>query len=324
MHSQYKKKSLLIILLICISAIFIHACQEKSDDITEIGIILPIEHKALDEIVAGFTETLQKSAAQRIKFKIYNAQGDLNLQQTMIQQMNNARFRLVVPIGTPATQMAMSLVKRKSILSLASVVSDQERNKQKFCHLSIVHDEIPPRTIIALIHNIYPQVHNITLVHSASDKVFPEVSKAIAAGQTYEIRITPLLVPSLNDLYSITNHLPKNTQAILILKDSLIASGVSTLVQKAHKLQLPLISADEGTVADGVDFSLGVHEREIGRSGAELAQQILAGKSPCELPVVEMDQVSVFINRNLTTHNADLSKRLTAFAKINHYPIETV
>lgn len=300
------------------------ACQKHEPKKT-IGIILPIEHKALNKIIAGFTDTLKKEKnSLPIDFKIANAQGDLNLQQAIVSQMKSDRYDLVVAIGTAVTQMATKLINNKPILSLASIYNERDRNAQKNCHIAIVHDEISPKYMIHFIHQVYPQLSQLTLIHSADDKSYSQIRDAIAAGKSVGIQIKPLLVPSLNELYSIANALSPKTQGILILKDNLIASGIGTLVQTSKKRHIPLITSDEGTVTDGADFAMGVSEKQIGVEGANLVKSILSGKKACDLPVVKFKKLHIFVNRKKIPQDSLFFHELLNAAQKNGYVIEMV
>lgn len=287
------KKIVISSLSICFIAA-LAACKPTSNE-KKIGIIVPIEHKAMNEIVSGFTQTLRAESSFPLKFKVANAQGDMNLERAIIQQMKDEHYDMIVPIGTDATQMSAAAIQHQPIVSLAADISQQDRER-KTCNIAVVHDEIPAEKLVQFIHQVYPQFTQLVLIHSTSDKVFPEVDATIKAGKQYGIQIKPMMVPTLNDLYSTANAIPANAQGILILKDSLIVSGISTLQAAAEKRHIPLITSDQGSVQDGAGFALGVHERQIGVDGASLAAAVLNGKTPCSLPAVEMTKLTVFVN----------------------------
>ncbi len=290
--------AIIVIILAALSAYILW--QQKNKQIT-IGILEPLEHRAMDEIVQGFTNGLAKNYHLDYKIKVENAQNDTNLQRAILQKMRDAHYDLIVPIGTMPTQMAVSIIKEQPIVSLAASFTQQERNKLKPCRIAVIHDEIPPEKIVQFIHAMYPQMTNLMLIHSSSDKVFPDVAKAIAAGKQLGIQIGHIMVTSLPELMSSAQALPDSTQGILILKDSLIASGISTLVQVAASKKIPLIASDEGSVEGGAYMALGVKERDIGMEGAQLALQVLEGKSPCDIPIQELSQLSLFVNNNIPT-----------------------
>jgi putative ABC transport system substrate-binding protein len=312
----YTKLCIIIFSIISLSSCEQHA---SSKDSVTIGIIEPLEHTAMNQIVAGYTETLKKLYNKPVTIKVENAQNDANLERAIIQKMRDENYTLIVPIGVGATQMTLAMAHTQPVVSLASDLSDADRNKLNPCHVAVVHDEISAEQLLAFIHVIYPDITAITLIHSAADKVFPEVKDAIAAGKKYGISVKPKMVATLPELYSTAQSLPADTQGIFVLKDSLIVSGISTLQKIAAQKHIPLITSDEGSVQDGAGMALGVHEREIGVEGAKLSAAILNGKTACELPIVGMANLTVFINKkSLNDEAQSLPPVMDAAAKFNY------
>ncbi len=312
------------ILLLAACCFALAACKEPAKGTVTIGIIEPLEHKAMDEIVAGFTDTLKQSYAKPVIIKVENAQNDPNLQRAIIQRMLDAKVDYIVPIGAGPTQMTLAMARGRAVVSLASDLPQAEREKLQPCNAAVVHDEISPEQLIAFIHAVYPQLKNITLIHSAADKVFPDVKKVIADSQKYGITVKPLMVSSLPELYAASLALSPQTEAIFILKDSLIVSGIGTLAKAAEQRHIPLITSDQGSVQEGAGFSLGVHERETGIQGAKLVAAALQGKSLCAMPIVEMKNLTVFVNPAALQKEAQASGAITAAANHLHYVIENV
>lgn len=317
-------KTLMVVTLLGMGILMMLAgCEPpQKSRVKNIGIIVPIEHKAMDEIVAGFTETLRAISHDQLQFHIKNAQGDLNLQRAIIQQMRNEHYDMVVPIGTDATQMTVANIPQQPIVSLAAGFSQQDREKISLCHIAVVHDEISSEKLITFIHLVYPAITRIVLIHSTADKIFPEVDAAIISGKQLGIDIKRKMINNLIELYGVAKAIPSDAQAIFILKDSLVVSGISTLKTVAAKMHVPLITSDQGSVEEGAAFALGVHEREIGVQGAYLAHAILAGKQPCDLPIAEMTRLTVFVNR--ASLSEEQQSLLTIQSTVNklHYQIE--
>lgn len=290
----------------------------------KIGIILPLEHKALDEIVAGFTDKIREIYPDSVSIKVMNAQGDMNLQRAILQQIHDQNYDVIVPVTTGVTQMAVSMIHDKPIVSLAAVFSDEDRQKLNPCNVGVVHDEVQTRKLIAFIHEAYPNLKYLTLIYSSSDKIQPQVKHAIAAGDEYHIDVKPLMINTLPELVSASQALPEKTQGIFILKDNLIASGIATLVKVANDKHLPLFTSDQGTVESGAGFSLGVRERKIGEEGAILATGVLLGDSICQTPIVEMKDLTVFINKDALQKEMQTPDSIIATAKKLNYAVEFI
>lgn len=309
-------KNLIISITLALSFCLLAACQQEPSSKVRIGIVIPLEHNAMNEIVAGFSDSLKTLYPQPVTIHVKNAQNDMNLQHSIIQQINDSDDTLIVTIGLATTQMATAIVHQKPVIGLAAALSDNDR---KACHIALVHDEIPSIKLLDFIKAAYPDLKNITLVHSSADKVFPEVKDTIASGKKLGITVTPIMANTLPDLTSVAAAIPANTQAIIVLKDHLIVSGISLLAKKANELHIPVITLDQGSVENGATFALAVHERDIGVEGAKLATAILQGKSPCELPIVEMEKLTLFINKK-----SSYPSTLTDTAKKLQYSVEFV
>lgn len=281
----------------------------------KIGIIMPIEHRALLEISAGFQETLKGLYEGPIIFKVGNAQGDINLQRAIISQMRDANYDLMVPITTTVAQMTAAMVGDQPIVGLAADLAERKNN------LVIVDDELDKEKIIAFVHKVYPELKSIALIYSSSDKIFSEVKKVHSACEHHHIELHRLMIQNLVDLYSVSQAIPKDAGAVFILKDSLVASGISTLVQIAKKYRIPLITSDDGTVQQGASFAVGISERDIGVEGAKLAAQILHGTAPDKLLTVKLTKPIVFVNLSALASLGQNLAPIKSVAKGFHYPV---
>lgn len=290
----------------------------------KVAIIIPISIPAITEITDSFEKTLQKNYSGPVTFKIINAQGDMNLEHAAILSLRDQHYDVIAPLGIDATSMALSLIKTTPMVSLASDLSDAQRQKLHPCNVAVVHDEISSEKQLDFIHQAFPDIKHIVLIHSAADKVFPEVEETKKAGEKLGMTITPMMAATLPDLQTVANNIPDNTQAIFILKDMQIVSGTAQIAKIAQSRKILFISSDDGSVKNGAGFALGVRENQIGINGALLTADILQGKKACDLPISEMTELTVFVNP-LAMKNfgvSDSSVKTTA-EKMN-YEIETV
>lgn len=314
-------KLLLFILLLCT----LSSCENARDTKTiTIGIVEPLSHRAMDEIIQGFSNTLKNELHTPFKVKVENAQSDINLQRAILQKMQNANYDFIVPIGSSATDMALSMIHTQNIISLAADLSEKTKNTLKPCNIALVHDEIDANHLVNFIHLAYPNIKNLFLIHSASDKVFAEVAEIKKAAKGYGIQIKTLMISNLSELYTAASQVSKQTEGVLILKDSLVVSGIATLVKMTNTSHIPLITSDEGSIQDGGDFALGVHEKEIGVLGAKLLIKVLNGIDICTLPAAKMNQLTVFLNKKSLEAKGIFPNAIIDAANKLHYTIEVI
>lgn len=288
----------------------------------KVAILVPVDVPAMQEITEGFEQELQKHYAGPITFKVAHTQGDINVQHATLQSLQDQQYDLIVPIGSNATAMAMSVVNTIPIVSLASDVNEAQRQQGGHCHVAVVHDEIASSQQLAFIQQAFPALKKITLIHSASDQMYPEVKQASKAAVSLGLTLKPMLANSLMDLQTVANNLPKNNQAIFVLKDMPIVSGMAQLAHIAQQQHQLLISSDDGSVKNGAGFAVGVQEHQIGVSGGDLAAAILNGAPACSLPIAQVKDLTVFINAKAMQSMGFSTAPVQATASRLHYRVQ--
>ena len=72
-----------------------------------------------------------------------------------------------------------------------------------------------------------------------------------------------------------------------------------TVAQLSVQSNIPLFSADSGSVVDGAFACLGYSYFDHGRLAGEIAVEILNGKSAKDIPVQDMKDKTVYINSHV-------------------------
>lgn len=291
----------IIIILVCLvaAATALYFLKPKSEkDGLKIGIIVPVQHIALDEIVGGFKQELLASmSTQNFTIDVQNAMGDINLQKSAVNKFLNDKVDLLVPVGKGASLMALNLApKEQSILFLAAFIKPDSKEAQQKQGLMGVIDEIPVELQLKFMKSAMPQLNKFAVIYVSSDKIYDDVKELEEKTTALGITMQKLMVQNVSELYTISSRIEADNQAIFILKDVLVASGVNTLVQQANALKIPLITSDEGTIKNGGAFAVGVTEQDIGRQGARIAAAFF-NKQPLEQPIQYLNKISVFINK---------------------------
>jgi putative ABC transport system substrate-binding protein len=316
--------------LLSFGLVALTACtpEKKSHEVT-VGIVAPVAIPAMTEIVDGFKTELTKLYPHPIHFIVQNAQGDVNIQRSILQQFKTNNVNLVVPIGTATAQMANAMNAGQPIVALAAEFKTAQRDKFRNKNITNVLDEVDIDKQLAFIHSALPGLKKITLIYSPDDRIFTQVQKAAAAAKADGIQLQKLMIQNLPDLYTVSKQVDKDSQAIFILKDETVVSGINTLVKQAQQHHLLLIASDDGSVQKGADFAVGVSERLIGEGGAQLAAQVLNGTAPSQIPVKVMTQYHVYVTpayeqgKNGLAANLSYAHVKAAATKFN-YPVETL
>jgi len=286
-----------------------------------IGIVVPIQHRALDEMVDGFKKELIKDYPNKIKFVVQNAQGDINLQRSIIQKFNQDETKLIVAVARPAMQMASTMVTKKPIISLAAALYEEQRQQRSIKNITNVDDESAVIPGINFFFATVPDLHKVTIVHTSADKIMSQLVTFKKMAQEHRIEVQDIMIQQLSELYSASSRIAEDSQAVFILKDNLIASGINTLINIANNRKLPLIASDGATVESGAAFAVGFKEEQIGAEGAKIAARVLKGEDVSTIPVKFLDKKFLFINKEaVQKQNLNLN-RIIANAKKYKYEV---
>lgn len=261
-----------------------------------VGIILPMEHQALNDIAQGFQDQFSAQYGAPVTYKVQNAQGDLNLQQAIIKNLIDQDVDLLVPIATHTAQMTLKLSKKIPVVTLAAIVPEAERLRNSPVNATGVLDEVPPLHALSFLKHLRPHLKHMTLIHSASDKIIKEVEEAKEEAKKMGITVQALMIQTLPDLYTMAKSIEDQSEVLYILKDNLVASGIATLKNIAKKKGILLLTSDEGTVKEGAPLGIGVTEYDIGKEGAKRAIDVFSGHAIADLPILQMSNLKVFVD----------------------------
>jgi putative ABC transport system substrate-binding protein len=266
-----------------------------------VGILVPVALPAMTQIVNGFETTLNKESKVPVKYLVKNAQGNVSIQRSILQEFNSANVSLVAPIGTDAAQMTIAMIRNTPIVGIAADHLKEQAAKANNLNVTGVISKVPAEKRMQLIHKALPHLKTLTIVYSADDRIFSQVKQFEMAAKKNHITVQKLMVSQLSDLYTLSKNIAPTSQAIFILKDELIVSGLNTLVQQAQLKHIPVIASDDGSVSKGAAFALGVSEYQTGADAAKVAAQILNGKKASDIPVYHMNHFFVFLNAKSAT-----------------------
>ncbi len=286
------------ILKICILlSVAVKTCF-ADEKIGKVAIVIPMEHRAMNEIVKGVKDNL-KGKINDDKVVVFNAMGDANNMNSIINQVaQNPEYQAILPIGTNATYLALGATKDKNIVSLASTIDEKTRQKlitDGYANITNVYDEVSSDNILEFVSAI--KKRNILLVFSNDERIIDEVKDLEEKQSKYNLQIHKFNVSNATDIYAMGSAI-SNVDCILFLKDHLVVSMVNVITSHAHDKSISVIASDEGSTIGGADIGLGVDEYDIGATGAEVLKELLDGKKPADIPVRVIKDIKIFHNTN--------------------------
>lgn len=306
-------------------AALVVACGQSSNskvssvNAPKIGIVVPIAHQAMDDMVAGFTAEIQARYGSGVTINVRNAHGDDTVQQAIIKTFERQGYDVIVPIGTDVTLMAVNMVSdRRPVVGL-DVYGEAMPDRS---NLSGVMEATVQPTLDFLVEAC-PSVRKIAVVYSAGDKPYQQARDAMDYAQLVGLETQGLFIQQLSDLYPLARRIDTDVDLIVVLKDHVVASGMATLAKIAEGRGIPIYASDVGSVVEGATFALGNRETEIGEYGARKAIAILDGASPSTVGIEAIGEKRVFVNPTATFDRFAV-EQLYLPARTHNYPCESV
>ena len=283
----------------------------------EIALIVPLEHEAMDQIISGFKEVLKPTNFQ---LQVKNSQGDINIQRALIDLVIRQKKDVIATIGTDATLMAMNRAHDQLIIGVD--VTEQVDQSLSDNVTGIAELSIAPSYQLSKM--LFPHLHKIAFIYSSTDRNFQMVDKFCALAASDNIEVQKIMVQSISELYLLAKSIDSDVDLIFIGKDHLVASGAPALSQVAKKLNIPLMTCDEGSIKAGGTFALGNREKDIGKASAELAIALLSGQKPSDIAIKPIQAKTLFINRNRLQNSSIDIDYLQHITKKLHLDIEMI
>lgn len=112
------------------------------------------------------------------------------------------------------------------------------------------------------------------------------------------IKLTVSEVSTPEELKASLSSMPKDIDAIFIIHSILIGSNIETIIDTAIKKKVPLVSSGHEHYRKGAVISYGDEDDRTGLQAARLADSVLRGTPPADLPVETAD---FFLGINLMT-----------------------
>lgn len=294
------------IFMMTLLGLFLTACGKSNENRIPIAILTPTTHPSLEEIAKGFKQTIEKESPGKYHFVTYNAQGNKTLMRSEIEEIAQQEYRLIFTIGTSASQMAIEVFKKKK-LELPIVftcvnnpvefhIVSSENNPGE--NVTGIKEMLQFEDELAALLKYKPAIKNILLVYNPNEPgLQSDHTKVRQILKKQHINLQTVEVFQTNELLAKTSPFIASADALIILKDNTIVSGLEVLVKLCNSHKIPLMASDLDSPDRGAAFGYGVHEIYFGIEGARKALEILdQGIDPGSIPVTSVSEFTLRIN----------------------------
>ncbi|HUX78220.1 MAG TPA: ABC transporter substrate-binding protein, partial [Alphaproteobacteria bacterium] len=226
-----------------------------------IAITQYVEHVAADAVRQGLLDELAQKgfqAGKNLTVNFENAQGNAATASQIARKFVGLKPDVIVAITTPSAQVMVKTVGQNSIPIVFSAVTDPVEAglvsslKNHKSNVTGVMDAPPIKEQMAFIKKILPKAKTIGILYNPGDSGSVSSLATIRQEAKAEgfslVESTPF---KSSDIQGAVLHLVGKVDAIYVPLDNMIVSAMNTVASLALKHNLPLFSADSGSVESG-------------------------------------------------------------------------
>lgn len=294
-----KKNLIKALFLLPASAAILSGCNSTKN---QIGILMPVEHVALQAAADGFVEGLKASGLKEGKdfsIKLMNA-GGKDADVVAYSKTLVAESKMTLGVGTGASKalLSASIDKGSTKPVLFTAVTDPVGEKLVSSiengsgFVTGTSDAQPIAAQIELLKECLPAADKIGILYTQSEtNSVVQANQAKDAAEALGLSVVTQTCTGPSDISSTAAALcaVDGLDAIYIPTDNNIAANTNAVKQEANAKGILIIAGEEGMVKSGGHVTLSIDYRELGIRTGKMAAQILKGeKEPGQIPVGTM------------------------------------
>jgi putative ABC transport system substrate-binding protein len=267
-----------------------------------IGIVQPVDHPSLNRSRDSIVEELERlGMGDQVEITMENANGDMNLLQSIMQNFMGDEVDMIVAIATPAAQAALSSTTDIPIVFAAvsnpveaGLVKDPSKPEG---NVTGVSNSIPVQDIMELSKVLTPEVQTYGFLYNSS-----EINSAASIDNTKAycdaegIPYKEVTITSTADIQQAVSSLTGQVDAFFTPNDNMVASAMATYSQVATEAGLPIYVGADSMVADGGLATVGIDYNLLGEQTGRMIARIINGEAIGDNPVETVSEYANVIN----------------------------
>jgi putative ABC transport system substrate-binding protein len=224
-----------------------------------------------------------------------------------LQEMVNQRVDLIFTAGTPTGIVAYRITAGSGVPVVFGVIADPiEAGVMKDIRVpggnmtGVKLDEGQGRRLELLLE-IAPGINRILVPYNPDDSAaITAVDQVIGFAPELGIELVLAEARTTQDVEELLANFPTDLDAIFLVPDSVVNAHLAAFLSLANQLKLPVSGPSTAQVEEGALMTYGIIHSAVGIQAARMANQILKGANPGEMPIETAEN---FLAINLVTAN---------------------
>lgn len=153
------------------------------------------------------------------------------------------------------------------------------------------------RQVLEALRRVLPKAREVTIVYDPS-RSSEEVSRFVEAGRVLGITVSTLELSGAASSFDAKTSLSRSCDCIIIYPDPVMLSDTvfGSIVYEAFALGLPALAYSSTFAAKGAMMSVEADYESVAEDLVDLAEQILAGRSPRSVGIHAPSRVKITVN----------------------------
>lgn len=319
-----------ILTLLSLMTLMILSCgngntsQEKKSDSAStggskkyrIGITQIVAHPALDSAREGFKAAF-KEAGIDADFDEKNANGEAATANLIANSFVSSKMDLIYSIATSTAQAAAQST--NTIPVVFSAITDPESAGILKNNVTGVSDRVDIKQQLQLLLKLDSKIKKVGVIYNSSEQNSKvQVDDLKAAAKELGVEVVEKSVIQASEIPQAADALTRESDAIYLPTDNLVASVVSLLTDKATAAKKIVFGAESAHVKGGALITQGIDYYEMGKQAGKIAIDILKnGKKPSEIKYQRMSLNDIVVNgKTMAALGITLPEDIKSKAKI--------
>src|SRR5271157_8092 len=264
----------------------------------------------LDESVAGVIDGLKGRGfiqGQTIRIEEFNSQNDLPTANSIARAIEDGGYDLAITVSTPCLQAMASANRAGKVTHVFGLVTDpfasgvglnRDRPLEHPRHMVGIGTFQPVRNALLDAKRSYPALRRVGTVWNPAEAC-SQACMQVARSTCKEIGVELLEAQAENSTAvgeAASSLLARGVEAICIGGDNTVEMAMNTIVKLANEGRIPVITTVPGHADEGALVGLGADYVEVGRAEGRLAAEMLSGRDPATVPIINLSPNKLALN----------------------------
>jgi putative tryptophan/tyrosine transport system substrate-binding protein len=258
-----------------------------------VGVALLATVDVLEENIDAFKQQLTAEGVDA-KFEDFNAEGQISNVNSIVTRLTQLNPDLVYLVGTPFVETYLKVDEETPIIFGAMSdplgVGAVKSLDHPGGNATGTTATVPPQDTFKLIEEVVPDLKTLGVIgNTAEENTVQQISELEEVAKEKGVKLEKRSVANTGEVASAIRSL-EDVEALVVPNDNTVASALPTVAQTCVAGGLPCVQLGGATIVEeGFPLSLGADFTVLGEKAGIQAAEVLAGKSPAEIPVFGLE-----------------------------------